>query len=73
VAFVVERVALGEVSPSQEFGFPLSVSFDECSTHIFMAKLLLSRTNGRSLEIANRGALDRKILSFFHIFKRLTE
>jgi hypothetical protein len=73
VAFVVDRVALGEVSPFEEFGFPLSVSFDECSTSIFIAKLFLSRTKGRSLETANREALDRKILSFFHIFRRLTE
>jgi len=71
VAFVVDRVALGEVSPFEEFGFPLSVSLDVRSILIFIAKLLLPRTNGRSLETANREALDRKILPFFLIFKRL--
>jgi len=73
VAFVVDTVALGEVSPFEEFSFALSVSFDECSILIFVAKLFLPKTNGRSLETANREALDSKILSFFHIFKRLTE
>jgi hypothetical protein len=65
VAFVVDRAALEEVSPSEEFDFPLSISFDECSILIFVAKLLLPRTNGRSLETANLEALYRKILPFF--------
>jgi hypothetical protein len=70
---VVDRVTLGAVSPFEEFGFALSVSFDECSILIFITKFLLPRTNGRSLETTNREALDRKMLSFFHNFKRLTE
>jgi hypothetical protein len=43
VALVVDRVALGQVFPSEYFGFPLSVSFDECSILIFIVKLVLQK------------------------------
>jgi hypothetical protein len=65
------KVVLGQVFFWEYFSFNQSVSFHQCSIHIFMYMLVLDKV--RSLgtlqkvrSFKNRGALNRQVL-YFHV------
>jgi hypothetical protein len=73
VKSTVNKVALGQVFfVSGYFGFPLSVSFNQCSILIFIYMLLFRTTNWlnkgtfqKAILFRKFATLDRKILSLF--------